>query len=411
MLYRKKNRNILAGIFLILSFFVGEKTQAVTLSLTDTGTGINRVVTIESSGQFRIAFEAVQNFGLSKWYDLVNDPGMNTDLAQSHDLLVAQQPGMVSHESGSLFTQVFSITQPATMPNDTQTAINCQQAAMNAYPEYVASLNILENTAARVVIQTHQTPQIDNTYYSEIKITTEYFIYPDGKIYITNSLYNTGDRVIAEWRNSVLQLQDPTGLALSNRPDTTGWIRSGAKFDFGNSGSVTEQNPLANYYNSNVKFKYLFMYWGSDTPPPNTDFTKASVLIIPSPLNNSTYQGNVGTHGNLGYKRLYYAVYDFAITPGQNITQNYLIQLGTQGSSVLPNLKSPTGTVNIVIDQIADAYINSPNPPTPIPAKNYNISNFTTLISNLLKTVGASDINLDGIINTRDLGIMMSKWE
>ncbi len=43
----------------------------------------------------------------------------------------------------------------------------------------------------------------------------------------------------------------------------------------------------------------------------------------------------------------------------------------------------------------------------------YSISNFTTLISNWLHlgSGNASDINIDGIINTKDLGIMMSKWE
>lgn len=42
----------------------------------------------------------------------------------------------------------------------------------------------------------------------------------------------------------------------------------------------------------------------------------------------------------------------------------------------------------------------------------YNISNFTQLESNWLGSGNAeSDVNSDGIVNTRDLGIMMSNWE
>lgn len=41
---------------------------------------------------------------------------------------------------------------------------------------------------------------------------------------------------------------------------------------------------------------------------------------------------------------------------------------------------------------------------------NYSISNFTTLFSNWLKTGKVSDLNTDNLVNTKDLGIMMSKW-
>ncbi len=40
----------------------------------------------------------------------------------------------------------------------------------------------------------------------------------------------------------------------------------------------------------------------------------------------------------------------------------------------------------------------------------YSILNFTSLISNWLHLGTASDLNYDNIVNTKDLGIMMSKW-
>ncbi len=45
--------------------------------------------------------------------------------------------------------------------------------------------------------------------------------------------------------------------------------------------------------------------------------------------------------------------------------------------------------------------------------KNYSISNFTTLVSNWfhLGSGNVSDFNFDNIANTKDLGIMMSKWQ
>lgn len=40
----------------------------------------------------------------------------------------------------------------------------------------------------------------------------------------------------------------------------------------------------------------------------------------------------------------------------------------------------------------------------------YNLTAFVSLLSNWLKTGTTSDLNADNIVNTRDLGIMMSKW-
>jgi len=41
----------------------------------------------------------------------------------------------------------------------------------------------------------------------------------------------------------------------------------------------------------------------------------------------------------------------------------------------------------------------------------YNISNVLILVTNWLKVGTVSDVNADNVVNTRDLGIMMSKWQ
>ena len=46
-------------------------------------------------------------------------------------------------------------------------------------------------------------------------------------------------------------------------------------------------------------------------------------------------------------------------------------------------------------------------------AKTYSISDFTALVSVWLQSVtdNPSDVNNDGVVNTRDIGIMMSSWQ
>jgi len=317
------------------------------LSVSDFGVGINRVVSVTSPGLFKLAFEATENFGLSRWYDLVNDPAMTNDLAQSHDTLIKTNPGMKYNEGGSLFTQIFN-------PLDVQSTNFVDQSILNANPQYAATINIIESNSLRIIIDTLQYPKISNTYYSDVTLATRYTIYPDGKIFITNTLHSTGSRTINEWRKATLQLADPTATALSNRPDPTGWIRAASTYNLGSSGATTEQNPAGNYYNQSIVFKYLFMYWNPATPAFE-NFTKASVLLAPSASNDPTYSGSLGTHGNTGYKRLFYTVNTpFSLTPGMDITQQYMIQLGAANNNVLPDIKNKS-----VADPFVDDYINS----------------------------------------------------
>jgi hypothetical protein len=105
---------------------------------------------------------------------------------------------------------------------------------------------------------------------------------------------------------------------------------------------------------------YLFAYWAGSTPAPNTNFTKASVLLVPKPGNPN--QGIQGRHNWSGWKRWYYGNAPLNLAAGQSVTQDYLIQLGTQGSSVLPNINS-----SAVAGPIAQAYFANPTPPSPSP--------------------------------------------
>jgi len=103
---------------------------------------------------------------------------------------------------------------------------------------------------------------------------------------------------------------------------------------------------------------YIFAYWrASTTPAPFTNYTRASILLVPNP--NNPRQGTQGRHNWSGWKRWYYGNVSLNMAAGQSITQDYLIQLGTQGSSALPNINS-----SAVADRIARAYFADPAPPS-----------------------------------------------
>jgi hypothetical protein len=60
-----------------------DPAKSPSLQLIDSGSGLLRSVTIESGGQFRLVFEASDNWGLDQWYDLVNDPKAMTNLLEA----------------------------------------------------------------------------------------------------------------------------------------------------------------------------------------------------------------------------------------------------------------------------------------------------------------------------------------
>jgi hypothetical protein len=308
-------------------------TPGGSMTLVDSGSGLRRKVTVESTGLFRLVFEAADNWGIAQWYDLVNDPSAQTNLTGpgygvTNDISTAE-PG--------LFQQVFY----GTNPNDPKLYT---RAAAYYFPNSPRTFNILENSASRVVVQAISSPVVNAVgVLSNVTAEVTYYIYPNGKIYVHSVLRVAAAQTASEWRCATLGLSDPTSVNPYAGPDSTGWIRSS-----------TTQNP---YDYVGAAESYIFAYWrASTTPAPYTNFTKASVLLVPRPRNPN--QGTQGRHNWSGWKRWYYGNVSLNMAEGQSLTQDYLIQLGTQGSSVLPNINSST-----VASPIAQAYFANPTPP------------------------------------------------
>ena len=307
------------------------------VQLIDSGLGLSRTVTVESTGLFRLVFEAADNWGIAQWYDLVNDPSAQTNLTGpgygvTKDISTAE-PG--------LFQQVFY----GTTPNDPKLYT---RAASYYFPNSPRTFNILENSRSRVVVQAISSPVANAVgVLSNVTADVTYYIYPNGKIYVHSVLRVAAAQTASEWRCATLGLSDPTSANPYTSPDSTGWIRSS-----------TTQNP---YDYVGAAESYIFAYWrASTTPAPYTNFTKASVLLVPKP--NNPNQGIQGRHNWGGWKRWYYGNAPLNMAAGQSLTQDYLIQLGTQGSFVLPNINS-----RAVADPIAQAYFANPTPRSPLP--------------------------------------------
>lgn len=304
------------------------------MTLTDSGSGLSRMVTIESTGLFRLVFEAADNWGLAQWYDLVHDPSAQTNLTGpgygvTKDISTAE-PG--------LFQQVFYGTKPDDPKLYTR-------AASYYFASSPRTFKILENSSSRVVVQAISSPVTNAVgVLSNVTADVTYYIYPNGKIYVHSVLRVAAAQTASEWRCATLGLNDPTSREPYSDPDSMGWIRAS-----------TTQNP---YSSVSAQESYIFAYWrASTTPSPYTNFTRASVLLVPRPGNPN--QGRQGRHNWGGWKRWYYGNVSLNLSARQSLAQDYLIQIGTQGSSVLPNINSSE-----VASRIAQAYFADPTPPT-----------------------------------------------
>lgn len=377
---------IVLAISLMALFPVGAGAAAPTMSVTESGTGIDHTVTVESAGQFRLVFEAAMNYGLSKWYDLVNDPAASLDIAQNPTNYLPQ------HEQGALFNQTMS-------PGD---LIGHIVAAKKCQPDLYRSLTIVENTPVRSVIEVSYHPMIGTANNILILFNDRYHVYPDGKIYITHKMHSDIDQSLTDWRNFVIGLGDPSFNPV-NDSGTNGaydsvtntitdmsksWLTNqlagymvnsyGSKWIIsGNSTNVLQlgtwlggaispvsgtytigstqdkygwvratdfMNPYN--YSSNVA-KYIFEYWDPTTPAPNTHWTKASIMLVPKA--NNPYQGKQLRHEWQGFKRWFYDAGAVKLAAGQDIIQYYMLQLGADNSSILPN---------IICSAVADPYAN-----------------------------------------------------
>src|SRR6267142_7185224 len=223
MISTSLTRKMFFSLWLILTLagYANSQTRG-SMKLFDSGSGLNRMVTVESTGLFRLIFEAGDNWGLAQWYDLVNDPSAQTNLTGpgygvTNDISTAE-PG--------LFQQVFYGTNPDDPKLYTR-------AAGAYFPNSPRAFNILENSSSRVVVQAISNPVVNAVgVLSNVTADVTYYIYPNGKIYVHSVLRVAAAQTASEWRCATLGLSDPTSGNPYAGPDSTGWIRS-----------TTTQNP------------------------------------------------------------------------------------------------------------------------------------------------------------------------
>ncbi len=311
------------------------------LQLSYSGSVGTRLVTVIAPGQFELIFDEGDNWGIAYWYDLVNDPGTTTNLlgpayvpGPGHDISLAE-PG--------LFNRTYYDNFP---PSD---AKQFDRASFYYFPNSPRQLSILEYNSSRIIIQTKGEPAVTATgVVNNLIGTTQYTIYPNGRIYVhyvatlTNA-FNFVSNIFSD-----VTLEDPTQLG-TNPPDSQGWIRASAT-----------QNPYTSVAGAE---SYLFAYWSPSTPAPYTGYTKASVLLVRNPANlhdNGQVIHSWASGTGFGVVRWGWssAAENFNIGAGGTLTEDMLIQLGTQGSTVLPNI-----TTSTVAGPIAAFYIANPSPP------------------------------------------------
>lgn len=324
-----------------------------TLTLSDTGSGIDETITIISSnstgGQFKLVFEAADNWGLSQWYDLVNDGNSQTNLALAYS--VNGPANMCNRENG---------LGNLTFYGKDDNKYNIFEASC-VYSSQFRSMTIVRNTPTLVILESKgygmsASPTID----TNTLVTVDYYIYPNGQIYIHDNITvsDPWDFTAGGTQNNYFMefaLNNP-GATGSVPPDSgVGWARASYS-----------QNPYD--YVSGAD-RYVFAYWDGSTIGYST-FTKASIMAVPSPNNTSglavgqiSHNWSCGT--GCGTTRWGYSFTSSSssvlnMSAGASVSWDWMIQLGSQGSQYLPDLSSVS-----VCDPIATAYINNPTPNVP----------------------------------------------
>lgn len=382
-----------ALLSLVICFCIATGSFAATYGMKSESSGagsMDHTVTVESLGQFRLAFEAAYNYGMSQWFDLVNDPNAKTNIAREGD---GHNPAASQR---ALFNQ-------AVYPD--HVIAHIISAAQN--PDLPRSLTVVETNPVRTIVVCRYHPLLFHKVVRDLQFATTYVIYSSGKIFIKNTLESLADRELKEWRNSMIGLGDPTYLTMTDSGSapsaTTNMLSDPSKawdrnqwggYRLNQSGNnaweilsntantleigkrISGNLPLTNgpysiisrhekygwIRSSNLQdphvwtrdvAKYLFIYWDPTTPAPYTSLRKTSIMLVPHPDN--PYKGEQFHHEWLGYKRFYYHGDKIPMTKGQKITQRFMMQLGTKGSTLLPEINSRK-----VADPYADDYV-SPN--------------------------------------------------
>ena len=326
---------------LLLLTLASLSAVAQTLSLVQAGGGNSATVTVTSSGLFTLVFEASDNWGLSQWYDLVNDPAKSNNiigpLGNPNNPCVAE-PGLVNY----------------TFYGENDEKLFYRNVSTGClYPNSPRSMKIITNTPSLIVLESTGVPTASNSNSSKLAGTVRYSIQPNGKIYVNMTIHvKSGTYTPSTDFVMFAGLEDPTKtIDNSIPPDTKGWIRATA-----------HQNPYSYYGKADT---YVFAYWNQGTNSPYYS-TKASILIVPDP--KTPYLSSMGQiihswDSGKGYGVVRWG-YQYETPPptlwaGQSLSSSFLVQLGTKNSSVLPDL-----TTSKVAGPIAAAYLANPKPPS-----------------------------------------------
>lgn len=351
--------------------------QSPKLKLSETGEGSNHQVMVTSSDLFKMGFENNMCYGATIWYDLVNDP-------EAKNCITKSKSGFITPSAqGALINQVL-------MPKDFIAHIESPY-----HKKAPRSIEIVEKGSARVIIKNKFRPLFSHNVADNIEFQTAYTIYPTGRIYVKNTLKGIKDSKISLWRNSTITLPDPTYNPIQINAGVATEVKNGKEFvdntkkwkknqwngyclslpkwttyaiEGNNENTLfvgkwlSGRLPLGKekYRIISLKNKYgwlradsvnnpcswhrdpaefIFMYWDKSTPPPFTSWTKASIMLVPRP-DNPKQGGGAGLHGWKGTKRLYYEFGKFDLAKDEKITQFYMVQLGTENSKYLPNIRT-----------------------------------------------------------------------
>ena len=351
-------------------------TAEPVVQVTETGTGLEHEVTVEVAKRFRLVFEARKNLGITQWFDLSGDPAGETDL------LANPTDYIPLHAQGALFNQCLN-------PGD---LIGHVAAGGSLHKGVPRSIRIVTSSPDRAVIENQYSPMLADVNRGLV-FQTRYVIHANGRIYVRSVLSAARAQRITLWRNSIITLGDPTfhtkvadklaaeltgpnQLSVSGvvwKPDEwAGYVVEQDNYRYydvvSNTRSVLTvkpQNPtrrassgVLSIRSHRVKYgwlrcdsmsrpigwhrepaEFLCAFWDPTTPAPYQHWTKASILLVPSPANPR--QGRGGRlHGWRGCKRLFFETGAFDLGARESVRQDYMIQLGSSGAA-LPDLSIP----------------------------------------------------------------------
>lgn len=138
-------------------------------------------------------------------------------------------------------------------------------------------------------------------------------------------------------------------------------------------------------------------------PPPPSVIPAAPTGLVATPV--STSQINLSWNANTDMAILKYIVY----RDGVNVAEI------TSGTSYQDSGLQTNTVYSYEISAVSDPWGFEGDKSTAVTSstqmRTYTITDFTLLVTDWLQTMSsAADVNSDGVVNTRDLGIMMSHW-